>query len=81
MLSLKPRVMNQGHRNPALSEYREAKKLIMECPRHGMMKFCFFAQSFLSSHFDSEYLTDGNSSVEIAHPGLPTPMKEVCVLP
>ena len=81
MLSLKPSVMNQAHRNPALSEYREAKKFIIECPRHSMMKFCFFAQSFLNSHFSSEYLTDGNSSLETARLGLPTFMKEACVLP
>lgn len=81
MLSLKPSVMNQAQRILALSEYREAKKLVIECPRHGTMKFCFFAQSFLYSHFSPEYLTDGNSSLETAQLGLPTFMKEVCVLP
>lgn len=81
MLSLKPSVMNQAHRNPALSEHREAKKLIMECPHRGIMKICFFAQSFLNSHFSSEYPTDGNSSLESARLALPALMKEACVLP
>lgn len=73
--------MNQAHRNPALSEHREAKKFIMECPHHGIMKICFFAQSFLNSHFSSEYPTDGNSSLESARLALPTLMKGACVLP
>lgn len=73
--------MNQAQRNPALSEYREAKKFIMECPHHGTMKFCFFAQSFLSRHFSPQYPSDGNSPLETARLGLPTLMKEACVLP
>lgn len=74
MFSLKPSVMNQAHRNPALSEYRKAKKFIIECPPPRHDEILLFAQSFLSSHFSSESLAVGNSALGSA--GLPASAHE-----
>lgn len=74
MFSLKPSVMNQAHRNPALSEYRKAKKFIIECPPPRHDEILLFAQSFLSSHFSSESLAAGNSALGSA--GLPASAHE-----